>query len=174
MTDRNDSSQYPVDTTNDNDNSFIEDASNMDDVTLQEPVEAEYATAEDMVHYIPPEAVNDYLRVHGEKFRVRTTKTEQRMYSRQIIMSTMIDSGPGIIGGYSFRELTGTAPAVVSFHDGIDSNAAVILELSIPQGGTVNAFIGSDRGIHYRYGLYVSIDSGSARGNHFQIVPTAV
>lgn len=173
MADRSDNSQYPVDDTNDNDGTYAGD-STMDNDVIQEHAESDYATADEMVHYIPPEMVNDYLRVHGERFRVKTTRTENRLYSRQIIMSTMVDSGPGIIGGFSFMELTGTAPALVSFHDGIDANAAVILEVPLLAGRGERFLFGPESGIHYRYGLYVSIDSGAVRGNFFHVVPTAV
>jgi hypothetical protein len=174
MSDREDVSQYPVDMSNDADESYLGDATNIDDNVAQDPADAEYATAEEMVHYIDPATFNDYLRANGEKYRVRTTRMEKRLYARPVLLSQIIDSGPGIIGGFNFIETTGAAPAMVSFHDGIDSNAATILEIPILAGRGERLLFGADNGIHYRYGLYVSIDSGAVRGTFFHVVNTAV
>jgi hypothetical protein len=172
MADRQDISQYPTDQGNENDLSFYGDT-DMVNHQIQEDDEAEYATAEDMTHYIAPEMANDYLRANGEKFRVRTTRVEKRSYSRRIVVPTMCDSGPGTIAGFAFRELTGADTATVTFHDGIDANATVIFELNLAANESSRDWYGSD-GISYRYGLYVNISAGSAIGNLFSVVPTHV
>lgn len=172
MADRDDPSQYPQDDGNDNDVTFAGDTT-IEDHQLQDDAEGEYASAEQMLDYVDPGIILDYMQQNPGRFLVRKRGEELRVYSRQIIVSTMTDSGPGTLQGLSFRETSTTTPALVSLHDGIDASAPVILEITLgPNESTREWFAGN--GLSYRYGLYVSIDSGSVRGNLFQQVVTSV
>jgi hypothetical protein len=169
MADRDDVSQYPTESTGD----VYYGDTDMDTVQIQDEELSEYATPDEMVHYISPDKMNDYLQAYGNKYRVRTRRVENRAYSRRILIPQMIDSGPGTIAGYSFRELTGAATATLTFHDGIDSNATIIFELNLAAGESTRDWFSID-GISYRYGLYVNISAGSISGNLFQVVPVHV
>lgn len=172
MADRDDPSQYLTDQTNENDVAFTGDTT-MDDVQVQENAEGEYASAADMLDYVDPTVILDYMQQNPGRFMVRKRGEERRVFSRPVTVSTISDSGPGVLQGLSFRETSTTTPALVSLHDGIDVNAPVIMEISLAPGESTREWFAGN-GLNYRYGMFVSIDSGSVRGNLFQQVVTSV
>lgn len=167
MADRNDESQYPQNTVGGN--SFYGDTT-MDNDVPQENVEATYAEPSDFLdgyEHVGP--AKDYMAENPGKFRtVRTKPAKDRVVSQFLIMSQMLESGEGNLAGFSLRETSEVSDAVVTIHDGIDSGAAVLMEITLAPGESTREWY-MPVGIFYRYGLYFNI-TGSVRGNVFKLV----
>jgi len=70
--------------------------------------------------------------------------------------------------GYSLREATSQAPAVVELLDGGDQNGSPIAEVSLAAGQSQTVWL-APGGVRYRSGLYLSVLSGTVQGSIWTI-----
>ena len=68
-------------------------------------------------------------------------------------------SSPGRLVGWSLRETSGAAPAVVRLHDGRDANAPLVGVVSLPQGSDRSAWF-APGGLSLQEGLFVELVVG--------------
>ena len=78
--------------------------------------------------------------------------------------STVLDYGAGRLRWWSFRETTGTTPAVFDLYDGTGPGAAqVIMCFSLGPGESTRDFMGHHL-VMYEVGLWLQVTSGTAIG----------
>ena len=78
--------------------------------------------------------------------------------------STQLDYGAGRVRWWSFRETTGTTPAVFDLYDGsVGSLTQPLITLSLGPGESTRDFVGHHL-IPYYVGLYLSVTSGTVLG----------
>lgn len=65
--------------------------------------------------------------------------------------------------GFSIRETTGLAGAVVEIFDGLDSGGKLIESIAISSGGSVREYY--PNGVILEDGLFVNVVSGTVRGS---------
>lgn len=70
---------------------------------------------------------------------------------------------PGFLVGYSVRETSGTAAAVVELHDGTDSSGQVVATIGLAAGASKEV-MGGPPGVLCRAGLYATVVTGAAKG----------
>lgn len=72
-------------------------------------------------------------------------------------------SSAGRIAGFSVRETTGAAPALVKLHDGFDLNGDLVMTISLAAGESARDWFWPG-GISCTYGLFVEVASGTIEG----------
>ncbi len=77
--------------------------------------------------------------------------------------SAQLDYGAGRIKWWSFRETTGTAPAVFDLYDGTSAAVNPLLTFSLGPGESTRDFVGSHL-IPYYVGLWLAVTSGTVLG----------
>lgn len=73
-------------------------------------------------------------------------------------------TGALLLGGWSFAEDTGAAPATAQLVDGAASGGSVIAEIALPNGGAINCAAPAG-GIEVRSGLSLVVLTGRLRGS---------
>jgi hypothetical protein len=68
--------------------------------------------------------------------------------------------GAGRLTGWSLRETSGTAAAVVRFYDGRDTSGTLIATAVVPAGTSSNVALAGN-GASYVYGLFVDTSAGT-------------
>lgn len=76
--------------------------------------------------------------------------------------NALVSASPGRLVGWSIRETTGSATAVVRFRNGTDALQPLIGCVDLAAGGTSTQYFGP--GVSYTEGLYVETLSGSFEG----------
>jgi len=72
-------------------------------------------------------------------------------------------SSPGRIAGFSVRETTGAAPALVKLHDGPDIGGDLVMTISLSAGESARDWFWPG-GISLTYGLFAEIATGAIEG----------
>jgi hypothetical protein len=78
--------------------------------------------------------------------------------------SGLVMGGRGVLRGYSFRETSGTAPAVLRILGGIDAFGALIATVALSPGESVRDYFG-ESGLRTNIGLYLQLVSGVVEGS---------
>jgi len=72
-------------------------------------------------------------------------------------------SSPGRIAGFSVRETTAAAPALVKLRDGADINGDLVMTISLSAGESARDWFWPG-GISLTYGLFVEVAAGAIEG----------
>lgn len=81
-----------------------------------------------------------------------------------VFTSGVVLSGRGVLRGYSFRETSGTAAAVLRVRAGFNATANLIASVSLVAGESVRDYFG-ESGLRADTGLYVEVVSGVVEGS---------
>lgn len=159
MSDRNDPSQYLTDQTNDNDVSFYGDTSVESD-QIQEQVQGEYATEEELTSLTDPAATHDYMKENPGAYRTATVRKKTRLVAQARpfpYASNQMINGAGVLRGVSLASLDAT-PFTVNLRDGADANAPLLMVLT----STIPSVAIFPIPVQFRYGLYFELATGTA------------
>jgi hypothetical protein len=169
VSDRNDPSQYPVDESNDNDNTYYGDVTMVDDQIQSQP-EGDYASGEDIAQYAGHHNIGEQRDVMSEHpGRFRTNKPTQAQYYAQARMlfpgGGLMIPHPCMLSGWALRESTGGATATVRFRDGADSSSPELVTLNFAINESVRDFL--QLPIRVTRGVYMEVVSGIVAGTLF-------
>jgi hypothetical protein len=124
----------------------------------------------------PPEWINDLVDRIEQRFAdlENAVKTSNNTVPDQGARPVPIEAGKrvrlatsgGTLAGFSLRETTGVAVAVVNLRDGDDANAALVQTISLAPAESVRDWFG-DRGISLYNGLFMDVAAGAVDGAVF-------
>lgn len=72
-------------------------------------------------------------------------------------------SSPGRVAGFSVRETTGAASALVKLHDGADATGDLVMTISLSAGESARDWFWPG-GIALTYGLFIEVATGAIEG----------
>lgn len=113
--------------------------------------------------------INAFLEALHRTLRSSKTTDEQGAHRWSVPLNNGVgQSGsatlvPNELKGYSFRETTGNAAAVIELLDGNDANGEVVVTISLAANESTRDWF-SETGIALTNGLYVNIVSGQIKG----------
>lgn len=166
MTDRIDTSQYPAAY----DFRELAPVDFPDGVTVEGQYEGHdpaYASVHELTNYpdhfdtIPDPAIQSPAIV------TTITKPTRELRYRGIGGGGAVVYGRNRFAGYSLRETTGAAPAVVRFRDGLDVSGVVVVTVQVPAGLSANVFLTPDTAVPFSVGVFVEVVSGALEGSLF-------
>lgn len=80
------------------------------------------------------------------------------------LVNTQLDYGSGRLRWWTFRETTGTAPAIFDIYDGSGAGLnQILLTFSLAPGESTRDFVGHHL-IPYEVGLWLQVTSGAVLG----------
>lgn len=117
------------------------------------------------------QAIALLLDQHYERVEASNAKTRNAVRTRGArtepltggVTSVRVSSSAGTLAGFSLRETTGAAPAVVELRDGNDNAGALVSVVTLAAGESVRDWFGGD-GPSFDYGLVVVRVSGNVDG----------
>lgn len=98
-----------------------------------------------------------------EEFTLRHRRAARALQIVAGQPSGRLVSGPVVLWGYSFRESTGAAAAVVRIRDGQDLTGAIMLSVQLAAGLSDTSWATSP-GVAGDVGLYLEVVSGAVEG----------
>ena len=171
MADRDDPTQYPVDETNDHDDTYYGDVTMTDD-QIQSSAESTYASGVDLAQYHDYHNMPDKVDIMGEHpRRFRTNKVKELLvYSkyRQLFPGGgMTVPHACLISGLAIYESSGAATATIRFRDGGDATSPEIMTINLAANESIRDFLSHP--IRVTRGIYVEAVSGSFAGTIFTL-----
>lgn len=82
----------------------------------------------------------------------------------QTAASVQVSGLPERIIGWSFREVTGAAPADIQLIDGLSNNGQIIAEITLGPGESIRDVAGGWC-LRARVGVFLQVNSGTVRGS---------
>lgn len=134
------------------------------DQDSQSVADGVYADATDLVGYHDHGTVPDLLHQQpGLSYSQPEPVTRETGQPYPFAVSGPVYFDAGYIAGFTVRETSGAAAAVVNLRDGSDASAPLLATIALPSGtGAQEWFLPG--GIKFTRGLYVDVAAGSAIG----------
>ena len=112
-------------------------------------------------------AIADLNATLKQSNQVATTNAAARHYGATTTpitgTSQLLSTSPGRLAGWSIRETSGTASAVVRLRDGVDASGGLLATISLAAAESARDWF-MPTGIGFANGLYIEIVTGAVEG----------